>query len=52
MRLSQYIGIAAVSVAFLAILFAIGAACVALFIESRRPYPDDKEPISGNPAGK
>ena len=63
--MSQCIGIAAVSVAFLVILTAVCAACVALFIEGRRPYPDDdsvqskgpsarsdKQSISGNLAGK
>ena len=66
MSISQYIGIAAaVSIPFLAVLIVVCAAYVDLFIEGRRPYPDDdsvqsqgpsarsdKRSISCNPAGK
>ena len=50
MSMSQCIAIAAVSVAFLAILVAVCAACVALFIEDRRPYTDDDSVQSKGPS--
>lgn len=52
MNISQALGIAAVSVAFLAILVAVCAACVALFLESRRPYPDDDSVQSKGPSAR